>query len=131
MAQQARPNVAGHIEFFLAHATAFPTVVSRIPRRASSSASWADPATTAPGRRCTGMASGPPPGRLGHWLAHGPLARRTLDDRRERRKGARPDLTPLPMRPFPFEAALLPHVQVGHEDQPDEHDHLDETEQAQ
>src|SRR6266542_6091997 len=128
MAQQARPKVAGHIEFFLAHATARPMVVSRIPRRTSSSTSWADPATTAPGRRCTGMASGPPSGRLGRCLADGPVARRPLHDRGERRIGARLDLTPDTLRPFPFEAALLPHIQLGHEDQPDEHDHLDEAE---
>src|SRR5919197_2559375 len=32
---------------------------------------------------------------------------------------------------FPIEPALLPHVHVGHEHEPDEHHHLDQTEQSE
>src|SRR5437867_7663615 len=122
IAQQARPNVAGHIEFFLAQATALPTVVSRTPRRASSSTSWADPPRAEPGRRCTGTASGP----LCDGLPDGPVARAPLHDRRKHGVGTGLDPPPDPLPALPLEPAFLPDVEIGDEHQADEHDHLHE-----
>src|SRR5712691_5372727 len=110
MAQQARPNVAGHIEFFLAHATALPTVVSRTPRWTSSSTSSGVIPVLTPGISSAGTGSGHLPG---------------VD-------GCRPVAgSPGCGDPFPLQAALVPHVEIGDEHQADEHDHLDQAEQPE
>src|SRR5207237_3922444 len=128
MAQHARPNVTGHIEFFRAHATAFPTVVSRTPRWTSSSTSVSLWPTCTPGSRWTGMAL-PAPGD--QRCASGMLAGPALDARGQVAGGpGRPDIGNASW-PLPLQPALLPHVDVRAEHQADEHDHLAQPEQAE
>src|SRR5437870_2147086 len=129
MAQQARPNVAGHIEFLRAHATALPSVLVSTPRRTSSSTSTRVWPVWTPATRSTGMASAPSRRGLSR---HGALlvlvlARPALHRRRQPGAPGVGDA----LRPLPLEPALLPHVEIGHEHQPDEHHHLDQSEQAQ
>src|SRR5207244_12993399 len=107
IAQQARPNVAGHIDCFRAHPTARSSDVNRTPRSTSSSTSSGVFPRCTPSIRSTGTG-----GRL--LPRNRPVARALAHD------GAL----------LPIEPALLPDVDVGDEHQRDEHRHLHESEEA-
>src|SRR5581483_9299054 len=103
MAQQARPNVTGHIDCLRAQLTARSSVVRSTPRLTSCSTSELARPSCSPGRRSTGTKD--------------PLL---------------PPFIPEPPRRFvPVQAAPTPDVDVGHEDEADEHDHLHEPEQTE
>src|SRR5512132_3979447 len=110
IAQHASPNVAGHIDCLRAQPTARSSVVVRTPRRTSSSISSGVRPVWIPSSRSAGTT-----GSL--QLAF-----------------ARHDLLGLVRRDLvrdPLEPALAPDVDVRHEDEPDEHRHLDQPEQAE
>src|SRR6266496_6567907 len=114
MAQQARPNVNGHIDCLRAHRTALSMVDSRMPRRTSSSSSswpaWPRP-VWGPSSRSPGT---------GH------LPGLVVEGGRRRRGGSAPRRRLPPVQP-----AALPHVDVGHEHERDEDGHLGQAEQAE
>src|SRR5436190_9488535 len=120
MAQQARPNVTGHMLCFLAQLTALSMVVSRTPFFTSSSTDSLLPVCT-PGRRSIGM---------GHPRAGGDELRGTLPSLSIRSAQSRCSAA-LATAGRPVEASGLPDVDVGDEDQADEDDHLDEAEEAE
>src|SRR5262245_10278003 len=124
MAQQARPNVTPHVDCLRAHRTAQSSGTVRIPRLNSSSSTDESSAMTfagrfvmSPGTRSTGT-----DGLL--------LVRRRVQG------GARLLLAgdadgAATLDVGPVEPALLPDVDVGDEDQPDEHRHLHQPEDTQ
>src|SRR5439155_20659648 len=125
--EHARADGAGQIAFFRAHATALPIVVRRTPRSAASSASASVRPACTPGNRWTGTTL-PAPHAHGRSIAV--LARALLEGRREvAHRCRRPEASEGP-RPFPLQAALVPDVHVGAEDESDEDDHLDQLEQT-
>src|SRR3989304_3693006 len=108
MAQQASPNVAGHIDCLRAQLTARSSVTSRMPRRTASSVSSAVLPVWSPPMRSTGTDDL----RLGLGDVSRGLERRAL-------------------RCGPVEPPAAPDVHVRHEDERDEDRHLDEPEQAE
>src|SRR5712691_6733808 len=108
IAQQASPNVAGHIDCLRAQPTARSSEVRSTPRRTSSSTSSGVLPRACPSTRSTGTRYLPLcPGHRGRCLVR------------------------MHARLIPVEAALLPDVDVGHEHERDEQGHLDKAEEPQ
>src|SRR5438874_9765672 len=110
IAQQASPNVAGHIDCLRAQPTALSNVVRRTPRSTSSSTSSGVLPRCTPSKRSTGTT--------------GPLKRTLAID--DLLGFVRRDLAGAPVEP-----ALAPDVDVRHEHEPDEYRHLDQPEQPE
>src|SRR2546430_9419356 len=122
MAQQARPNVTGHIDSLRAQLTALSSVVRSRPRLTSSSTDASGPRPVwTPGNRSIGM--GRP--RTGRDELRGTLP--SLASLARSRCSAA--LAPAGYRPI--QATGLPDVDVGDQHQRDEHHHLHEAKDAE
>src|SRR5262245_38550331 len=114
IAQHARPNVAGHIDCFRAQPTARSRVVRTTPRSTSSSISSGVLPRWTPSIRSTGTRHLPASRLRFPRLVHEGRVRLDGGD------GFRP-----------IEPTLAPDVDVGHEHERDEDDHLDQPEQPE